>query len=232
VPVLFEDDRLIAVDKPAGLVVHPAYKNKTGTLLDCLRERESAVQFRILGRLDRLTSGVVLAAKDLDAYKFLQRHWHLAQKTYVAIVHGCVEPERGEIDLRISADPGDRRRRLASATIGAPSLTQYERVDYDGESDISLVRCRLLTGRRHQIRAHFAARGWPIVGDAIYGRKGQVGQVGQEGTRHALHAWRLAFVHPAAGVRVEIEAPLPDALGALIRESRLSDATLHRQPLF
>src|SRR5262245_48361156 len=150
--ILFEDERLIAVDKPAGLVVHPAYKNLSGTLLDWLRERDPTCTFRILGRLDRMTSGIVLAAKDLETYKFLQRNWRTAEKDYLAIVHGRVEPERGDIDLRISADPSDRRRRMTSTTIGAPSLTRYERLDY--VADLSLLRCRLFTGRRHQIRAH------------------------------------------------------------------------------
>src|SRR5215467_3867086 len=166
--ILFEDEWLLAVDKPAGLVVHPTYKNVSGTLLDTLRDRDASSRFFLVGRLDRLTSGVVVAVKTRDAYVALQRTWREAEKEYLAVVHGLVDATRGEIDLPLGADPADRRRRVVRPD-GAPSVTRFERLAQSDAAGMSLLCCRLLTGRRHQIRVHLAARGWPVVGDAVYG---------------------------------------------------------------
>jgi 23S rRNA pseudouridine1911/1915/1917 synthase len=203
--ILFEDEWLLAIDKPAGLVVHPTYKNVAGTLLDELRAREPGAALSVVGRLDKLTSGVVVVAKSAAVHRALQETWPGAEKDYLAVVRGCVDPLRGEIDLPLGTDPADRRRRIVRPD-GAPSRTLYERIDYDASLDRSLLRCRLETGRRHQIRVHLAARGWPIVGDVVYGEA-------LDGfTRHALHAWRLALTHPSSGHRLQIEAPVPAAL--------------------
>jgi 23S rRNA pseudouridine1911/1915/1917 synthase len=212
--ILFEDEWLVAIDKPAGLVVHPTYKNADGTLLDVLRERGGSAQLSVVGRLDKLTSGIVIVAKSAAAHRALQRSWPEAEKDYLAVVRGCVEPERGEIDLPLGSDPADRRRRIVTPD-GAPSRTVFERLEYSAASDRSLVRCRLVTGRRHQIRVHFASRGWPIVGDAVYGDA-------LEGfPRHALHAWRVAVRHPETGERLSIAAPVSADLRGLIAASRL-----------
>jgi len=210
--ILFEDEYLIAIDKPAGVVVHPTYRNMTGTLLDDLRAREPSVALSVVGRLDRLTSGIVVVAKSAAAHAALQQSWPDAEKDYLAVVDGCVEPVRGEIDLPLGTDPADRRRRIVRPD-GASSLTRYERLDYDATSGRSLLRCRLATGRRHQIRAHLASRGWPIVGDAVYG------EVLEGFPRHALHAWRIAFLHPATGERTRIEAAVPQDLASLYPNS-------------
>jgi 23S rRNA pseudouridine1911/1915/1917 synthase len=200
--ILFEDECLIAIDKPAGLVVHPTYKNPDGTLLDELRAREPYMTLSLVGRLDKLTSGIVVVAKSAAVHAAMQKTWPEAEKDYLAVVLGCVEPVRGEIDLPLGTDPADRRRRIVRPD-GASSLTRYERLDYDSTSNRSLVRCRLATGRTHQIRVHLTARGWPIVGDAVYGEA-------LEGfPRHALHAWRLALTHPMSGARLSIVAPIP-----------------------
>ena len=206
--ILFEDESLLAVNKPAGLVVHPAYKNVDGTLLDQLRDRDPQATLSVVGRLDKLTSGIVVLAKTAAVHAALQRSWRNAEKNYLAIVQGRVEPASGSIDLPLGTDPSDRRRRMVRPD-GAPSVTLFERVDYDVSSDRSLVRCRLMTGRRHQIRVHLAARGWPVVGDVRYG-------TALPGfPRHALHAWRLRFVHPRTGGLVTFDAPLPAAMAAL-----------------
>lgn len=206
--ILFEDEWLVAIDKPAGLVVHPTYKNVAGTLLDQLRAREPGAQLSIVGRLDKLTSGIVLVAKNAAVHAALQKIWPDAEKDYLAIARGCVEPAEGAIDLALGTDPADRRRRIVRPD-GAPSLTLYERLDYDSTSDRSLVRCRLVTGRRHQIRVHLASRGWPVVGDTVYGEA-------LEGfPRHALHAWRVVLTHPAPGERLRLEARPPEALASL-----------------
>ena len=206
-PVLFEDDDLIIVDKPAGVVVHPTYRNPGDTLLDALPPGS-----RIVGRLDRLTSGAVLVAKRADVHAQLQQALAApeAEKIYLALVRGAAD-QRGRIDLPLGTDPSDRRRRIVTDG-GAPSATEFERLD-TGNLDggiVSLLRCRLLTGRRHQIRVHLSARGWPVVGDAVYGEP-------LEGfSRLALHAWTLTFVHPRSGERVRVSCTVPAELASLL----------------
>ena len=195
--ILFEDEWLLVVDKPAGLVVHPTYKNVAGTLLDGLRERLPGVTLSVASRLDKLTSGIVVLAKTPDVHAALQRAWPDAEKDYLAVVEGRVEPEQDDINLPLGPDPGDRRRRIVRGD-GAPSVTRFERLAYDAASNRSVVRCRLVTGRRHQIRVHLAARGWPVAGDAVYGR------AIPGFPRHALHAWRIAFRHPQTGARIDL----------------------------
>lgn len=167
--LLWEDDHLLAANKPAGIVVHPTYKHAFGTLLDALRayaaDWPASRNPTIVGRLDRLTSGVVVVAKHADAHAALQRT--PMDKDYLAIVIGEVDEASGEIDLRLRVDPADRRRVIASPTVGRASVTRFERLACG--PGLTLLRCRLATGRRHQIRAHLAARGWPLVGDPIYG---------------------------------------------------------------
>ena len=210
--ILFEDEWLLVVDKPAGLVVHPAYKNASGTLLDIVRERDAAVVFSIVGRLDKLTSGVVVLAKSATAHSAMQRGWPKAEKDYLAVVRGRVDVAGGVIDLPLGTDPTDRRRRVVRPD-GAPSVTTFERIDYDASLDRSLMRCRLVTGRRHQIRVHLAARGWPVVGDALYG------EPHPEFERHALHAWRLTFRHPETSDIVRLRSALPASLVSLYPNS-------------
>jgi 23S rRNA pseudouridine1911/1915/1917 synthase len=220
--ILYDDDCLLAVNKPAGLVVHPTYKNALGTLLDALRARHPAAHFFLVGRLDRLTSGVVIAAKRRDAYIAMQRAWPDADKDYLAVVKGHVEPDRGEIDLPLGTDPTDRRRRVVRED-GTPSFTRFERLSYSEAADVSLLCCRPVTGRRHQIRVHLAARGWPIVGDPVYG-----GADSLAFPRQALHAWRLSLTHPHSGRRLRIEAPIPDDLVGLLAAGGLA-LTSHLQ---
>src|SRR5882672_8466037 len=137
--ILFEDECLIAIDKPAGLVVHPTYKNPDGTLLDELRARASHLTLSLVGRLDKHTSGIVVIAKSAVVHAAMQKTWPEAEKDYLAVVLGCVEPVRGEIDLPLGTDPADRRRRIVRPD-GASCLTRYERLDYDTASNRSLVQ--------------------------------------------------------------------------------------------
>ena len=232
VAVLYEDDHVVAVDKPAGLVVHPTFKHPAGTLMNALLGRAgrwpAGQRPSILGRLDKLTSGVVLAAKTRDIHAALQRA--AMQKIYLAVVYGRLPAARGTIDLRLALDSRDRRRVVASADVGAASVTRFERLARAPapRAGLALLRCTLETGRRHQIRAHLQARGWPIVGDPVYGepRWTRVDDPRLAATlrafpRQALHAAHLSFVHPITGSPITIDAPLPDDFAALLQATGL-----------
>jgi 23S rRNA pseudouridine1911/1915/1917 synthase len=130
-------------------------------------------------------------------------------KDYFAIVHGKPSPSKGTIDLALDRDPWDQRRVTVTDRGGQRSITKYERLA--ASAGYSSLRCRLITGRTHQIRVHLAARGWPIVGDATYGRASAL-------PRQALHAWTISFKHPRSGEPLLLEAPLPDDLRSLARE--------------
>jgi 23S rRNA pseudouridine1911/1915/1917 synthase len=227
VRVLFEDDHLLVLDKPAGMVVHPSYRNSDGTLMNALlwhaRAWPPPQRPSLVNRLDKLTSGLVIVAKRADAHKALQRAIGSgqAEKDYLAVVYGPVNRARGDIDLRLGRDPHDRRRVVASPSAGASSVTRFERLARVG--DLALLRCRLVTGRMHQLRVHLAARGWPIVGDPVYGepRWSRVSDPALAATlrafpRQALHAWRIGLVHPITRKRLFVEAPAPRDLGDLI----------------
>ena len=234
--ILFEDEHLLALNKPAGLVKHPSYKNAAGTLLNALlwhaRGWPAPQRPSLVGRLDKLTSGVVVVAKTAAIHAALQRTMAAAaEKDYLAVVYGRVNVTRGEIDLRLAKDRRDPRRVVASAHIGAASLTRFERLARVAAPAVglSLVRCRLVTGRTHQIRVHLAARGWPIVGDASYGepRWSQIADARLAAAvrvfpRQALHAWRVAVNHPVTRERLMFEAPVPRDLDELMREAGLS----------
>jgi 23S rRNA pseudouridine1911/1915/1917 synthase len=147
------------------------------------------------------------------------------------VVYGRVNVARGEIDLRLAKDRNDPRRIVASATAGAASLTEFERLARVAApaAGLSLVRCRLVTGRTHQIRVHLAARGWPIVGDPAYGdarwaevADARLAAVLRAFPRQALHAWRVGVIHPVTRERLTLEAPIPRDLDELMREAGLS----------
>ena len=212
--ILFEDEWLVAVHKPAGMVVHPTYKNSTGTVVDALRARAACATVSPIGRLDKLTSGVVLCAKTAAVHAAAQREWPNATKEYLAVVHGAAD-ESGTIDVPLGTDPTDRRRRMTTPT-GSKSVTLFERLTRSSDSTLTVLECRLATGRRHQIRVHLASRGWPVVGDPVYG----TGPV--DSARLALHAVRLQLPHPALGTSLSISAPVPDDLRQLLERCGLT----------
>ena len=234
--ILFEDDHLLVLNKPAGIVVHPTHAQRDGTLLNAIawyaRSWETLDRPSIVGRLDKLTSGIVLVAKSAVLHAKLQSTMARAatEKDYLAVVYGRVRTNRGKIDLRLRRDPNDRRRVIASDAVGAPSVTHFERLAQVSAPRIgvALLRCRLVTGRTHQIRAHLAARGWPIVGDPVYGNNGwaritdaEVSDALGRFPRQALHAWRLAFVHPVSMQRIVVEAPVPQDMRSLLERLQI-----------
>ena len=237
--ILYEDDQLLALDKPANVVVHPSYKNAAGTVLNALLWRArgwpDGQRPSLVGRLDKGTSGILVVAKTAASHAALQRALASrdAEKDYLVVVYGRVKRARGEISLRLGHDPLDRRRMVAlpdTGSVGAPSLTRFEKLVCvpAPHAGLSLLRCRLVTGRTHQIRAHLAARNWPPVGDAVYGepRWTTIADPTLAATlrafpRPALHAWRLAFEHPVTHRRVLVEAPLPSDFQGLLTAAGL-----------
>jgi 23S rRNA pseudouridine1911/1915/1917 synthase len=206
VNLLYEDDWLLAINKPAGLVVHPAYRHSSGTLLNAVLWRLGpGARPGIVNRLDRQTSGVMLVARTPEVHAALQREAARGRvrKEYLAIVTGRPRRLHGTIALPIGRGERDRRRVVVDPA-GRPAETRFQ-VLATG-TNTSLLRCELVTGRMHQIRVHLAASGWPIVGDALYGSP----SVGLD--RHALHAWRVSLTHPFTGAPLLVTAPLPPEL--------------------
>ena len=236
--VLYEDDHLLAIDKPAGIVVHPGYGHAEGTVMNALlwhaRGWQDIERPSIVGRLDKLTSGIVVVAKTAGLHARLQRAMASPDcaKDYLAVVFGRVNVARGQIALRLTRDRDDRRKVVASTTVGADSLTSFERVARVTAPSVglSLLRCRLVTGRTHQIRVHLAARGWPLVGDPVYGEPARAASIVDAELaaavrafpRQALHAWRIAFTHPMTGDRLCLEASVPADLDGLLEASGLA----------
>jgi 23S rRNA pseudouridine1911/1915/1917 synthase len=233
--VIYEDDALVAVNKPAGLVVHPTYRHPSGTLMNALlwhaRDWPQGARPSLVGRLDRLTSGVLLVAKSRAIHSALQRTLASprAEKQYLAVVYGHVNAARGTIDTRLSRSR-QKRRTVADAASGAPSQTIFQRLRRAKAPRVglALVCCRLVTGRTHQIRVHLAERGWPIVGDPKYGQPlwsdiddRALSAALQAFPRQALHAWRLSFNHPVGGQAVTCEAPLPADFRQLLMDANL-----------
>ena len=210
VNLLYEDAWLLAINKPAGLVVHPTYKHSSGTLLNAVLWRLGpGARPGIVNRLDRQTSGVMLVARTPEVHAALQRESARGRvrKEYLAIVTGRPRRPRGTIALPIGPSERDRRRMVVDPA-GRPAETRFEVLATGANA--SLLRCELVTGRTHQIRVHLAASGWPIVGDALYGTPSV------ELDRHALHAWRVSLTHPFTGAPLLVTAPLPPHLLRLV----------------
>lgn len=230
--VLYEDEHLLALDKPPDLVVHPTPGHREGTLINALcwlaREWGEGGRPGLVNRLDKGTSGVVLVAKTPAVHGALARalRSRTAEKEYLAVAYGATPFPKGRIELKILRDPQDRRRMTTSKVEGRDSLTLYERLAEGG--GLTLLRCVLKTGRTHQIRVHLKSLRLPLVGDPLYGEPRWKGIVDQNLaalcrglSRQALHARRLAFVHPATGAPLEIVAPVPADLSGLLAAAGL-----------
>lgn len=218
--VVYEDADVIVVNKPAGLVVHPAPGHPDGTLVNALLYHcagslsgvGGALRPGIVHRIDRDTSGLIVAAKNDAAHRGLaaQLKDHSLARTYECIVVGGMPDERGTVDEPIARDPRDRKR-MAVVAGGRSAVTHWEVVArYAGHTHL---RCRLETGRTHQIRVHMAYLGHPILGDTVYGAKKPVpGLTGQ-----CLHAVGLRFIHPRTGQPIELSCPLSEEFQAQLR---------------
>jgi len=215
--VVYEDDEVLVVDKPAGLVVHPSPGHWSGTLVNALLARDTVYggiagveRPGIVHRLDRDTSGLLIVAKTDTAQASImaQLKARRVKKTYLALVMGSVQAAVGRIEAPVGRDPKNRMR-MAVVPDGRPSVTGYRvRERFVGWT---LLEVDLVTGRTHQIRVHLAALGHPVAGDPVYGTG--TSRRGPEGLeRLFLHAWRVVFASPATGDLVRLEAPLPAAL--------------------
>ncbi len=221
--VLYQDADVIVVDKPAGMVVHPAAGHSSGTLVNALLHHATDLSGiggekrpGIVHRLDRGTSGVMVVAKNDRAHEELARQFHdrEVEKDYLALVWGEVMAGR-RIDAPIGRDPSNRKKMSAKARRSREAVTRIVRAEHFGRA-LTLVQVAIHTGRTHQIRVHLSAIGHPVVGDPLYGGvhrrvPGDVRAVAHL-ARPFLHAARLVFTHPADGRRMEFESALPDDL--------------------
>lgn len=213
IDVLFEDDTILVVHKPAGLIVHPTQGHYLNTLANGVvhywKEKGERRRFRPIHRLDQDTSGAMAIAKTAHAQEVVSQQMHrdITRKQYLAFVHGVMPDDSGTIDGPIDRDPEDPHRRIVTPT-GASARTHYEVVErFEGAT---LVRLRLETGRTHQIRVHLTALGFPLLGDNYYGNEASQAFVPM--ARQALHAELLAFHHPVTSEWMEFHAPWPTDL--------------------
>lgn len=220
--IVYEDGDLVVINKPAGLTVHPGAGRPTGTLVHALLAHcpdlpgiGGAQRPGIVHRLDKDTSGLLVAAKTEVALRGLQVQMQArrARRDYLALVWGSVSRAEGVVDAPIGRDPR-RRTRMAVVASGRRAVTYYRVVERFREA--SLLEVRLQTGRTHQIRVHCASLGHPIVGDPVYGRRPNPWGL----RRQALHAFRLAFAHPATGAELTFTAPLPPDIETALRRLR------------
>lgn len=212
--IIYEDDDLIVINKPKGMVVHPAPGHSTGTLVSALLhhcgESLSGIGGEkrpgIVHRLDKDTSGLIISAKNDYSHRFLaaQLADHSLSRTYEAIVIGRIRDDSGKIDAPIGRHPTDRKRMAVTERNSRPAVTHFEvAARYSG---FTHVRCKLETGRTHQIRVHMAHIGHPVLGDTVYCKQ----KPPKELEGQCLHARELRFVHPRTLEEVRLEAPLPE----------------------
>ncbi len=223
--IVFEDEHIIVINKPKGMVVHPAAGNYTGTLVnalmkhcgDSLSDINGVIRPGIVHRIDKDTSGLLVVAKNNHAHEFLSRKLktHDVKREYIAIIEGIIYENSGKIDAPIGRHPVERKKMSVNTKTGRNAVTHFKVLERFPSA--TYVELRLETGRTHQIRVHMSYINHPIVGDEVYGRRRQKyatkGQV--------LHAKRLSFEHPASGEQLEFETPVPEYFVKLIEELRM-----------
>lgn len=217
--IIYEDDDVVVLNKARGMVVHPAPGNYTGTLVNALLYHcsnlsgiNSAIRPGIVHRLDKDTSGIMIVAKNDAAHISLSQQIQskTAVRTYLAVLRGNIKTDSGTIETQIARDKTDRKKMAVAKEGGRDAITDYEVLERFGK--YTLVRCKLRTGRTHQIRVHMEYLGYPLVGDPKYSpMKTPFGIKGQ-----ALHSHTLEFTHPRTGERMKFEAPLPEDMHKII----------------
>jgi 23S rRNA pseudouridine1911/1915/1917 synthase len=242
--LLYEDEHLLVLDKPAGMVVHPAPGHRSGTLVNALLHHCRELGDRgdglpagggverpgIVHRLDQGTSGVMVVAKNEAAHAALaeQFHDHTIDRVYRTFVRAVPERREGRVERAIGRHPRDRKRMSVRTKSGRAAITNWRVLERFPQRGTSLLEVRPETGRTHQIRVHLAAAGLPIVGDPVYGRatrsRRRAGEPRLE--RPALHAALLGFLHPQSRRRLHFEAPLPQDLEALLAWLREEDGSI------
>lgn len=225
IEIMYEDDDIVVVNKPQGMVVHPAAGNYTGTLVNALLAKCSnlsgingVIRPGIVHRIDKDTSGVLVVAKNDNAHKFLaeQIKAHSMKRIYMALVEGVIKNDEGTIDVPIGRHPVERKRMAVVQKNGRNAVTHYKVLErYKANT---LVEARLETGRTHQIRVHMSYIGHPLVGDPVYGYKKQNFKLQGQ----ALHAMTLGFIHPSTGEYMEFNSPLPEYYEMLLNKLRQS----------
>jgi 23S rRNA pseudouridine1911/1915/1917 synthase len=227
VEILWEDEYIIVVNKPPHMVIYPAFGNKSGTLMNALISRcnrlssiGAPLRPGVVHRLDKDTSGVLVVAKNDTAYFSLvnQFRHRETEKHYMALLFGNLKTDCGEIRAAIGRSVSDRKKMSIKTNRGKEAITRFEvikRFKY-----ATLVKVRIITGRTHQIRVHFASIGNPVLGDSTYGKKTalELGQKTINFDRQMLHACSLKFVHPATGKKMKFTAPMPEDMEMAIED--------------
>ena len=222
--ILYEDNDIVVVNKPRGMVVHPASGNYTGTLVNALMEHckgslsdiNGVIRPGIVHRIDKDTSGVLVVAKNNSAHEKLSAKLkdHDIERIYLAVAEGIIREDSGKIDAPVGRHKVDRKKMSVNTKNGRRAVTHFKVLERF--ADATLVECKLETGRTHQIRVHMSFIGHPLIGDTVYGRKKQAH--GIEG--QALHARLLGFVHPSTGEFMEFTAEPPEDFRLLVERLR------------
>ena len=226
--ILYEDDELAVINKPAGMVVHPGIGHETGTLVnailgrypelaDMIDDLDTQDRLGIVHRLDKGTSGLIVVARNKATLLHLMNQFQerTVDKEYLALLENAPKSPVGRVEAPIARDPRQRKRMWVDRD-GKPAVTEFTVLDDQYQEGRTLVKLKLLTGRTHQIRVHMAFIGCPVVGDAIYGRRKQRLKL----KRQFLHAAELAFDHPTTGERLEFSSPLPESLQNILDKLR------------
>ena len=228
--ILYEDGAIIVVDKPAGMVVHPAAGNYSGTLVNALQHHcrnlsgiGGVMRPGIVHRLDKGTSGLMVAAKSDEAHRHLAEQFKRRQvsKHYTALVHGNLRENEGVADAAVGRHPVERKKMSTASRRGKAALTRWRVLERFGA--FTLLEAKIETGRTHQIRVHLSALGHPVAGDSVYGASKRAVEtpalraVLKKLPRQALHAGRLSFAHPVTGEEMSFESPLPEDMAEVIR---------------
>ena len=217
--ILFEDNDLIVINKPAGLVVHPGAGHRQHTLVNALLSHCTSLSGiggnerpGIVHRLDKETSGCLVVAKNDEAHRELSRQFaeRVVEKTYLALVAGKLRKRAGVIEEKIGRHPVHRQRMSVCSSRGRPAKTEYRVVRSGNQA--SLVECRLHSGRTHQVRVHLHHLGHPVLGDKVYATR-----AAKDFPRQMLHAWKLGFRHPGTGDWKSLEASLPDDFATAVK---------------